>query len=70
VSLERYELGFYISEDGILHNRRSENLRSYTDSVLTIAMTNSNIILTCIYNFRLLNPCVRITFAQLTSAYA
>jgi hypothetical protein len=25
----RYELGFYIPEDGILHSHRSENLRSY-----------------------------------------
>jgi hypothetical protein len=26
----RYELGFYIPEDGILHARRRENLKSYT----------------------------------------
>jgi hypothetical protein len=25
----RYELGFYIQEDGILHSHRRENLRSY-----------------------------------------
>jgi hypothetical protein len=30
----RYELGFYIPEDGILHSHRRENLRSYRmDSV-------------------------------------
>jgi hypothetical protein len=32
----RYELGFYIPEDGILHTRRRENLRSY---VVSIALT-------------------------------
>jgi hypothetical protein len=25
----RYELGFYIPEDGVLHSHRRENLRSY-----------------------------------------
>jgi hypothetical protein len=30
VSPVRYELGFYISEDGILHSHRRENLKSYT----------------------------------------
>jgi hypothetical protein len=25
----RYELAFYISEDGILHSRRAENIKSY-----------------------------------------
>jgi hypothetical protein len=29
VSPERYELGFYIPEDSILHSRRRENLKSY-----------------------------------------
>jgi hypothetical protein len=29
VSPVRYELGFYIPEDGILHSRRRENLKSY-----------------------------------------
>jgi hypothetical protein len=29
VSPVRYELGFYISEDGILHSHRRENLKSY-----------------------------------------
>jgi hypothetical protein len=28
VSPVKYELGFYISEDGILHSHRSENLKS------------------------------------------
>jgi hypothetical protein len=27
----KYELGFYIPEDGILHSRRGEHLKSYTD---------------------------------------
>jgi hypothetical protein len=26
----RYELGFYIPDDGILHSHRRENLKSYT----------------------------------------
>jgi hypothetical protein len=30
VSLVRYELGFYIAEDAILHSHRRENLKSYT----------------------------------------
>jgi hypothetical protein len=29
VSHVRYELGFYIPEDGILHSDRRENLKSY-----------------------------------------
>jgi hypothetical protein len=29
VSPVKYELGFYIAEDAILHNHRSENLKSY-----------------------------------------
>jgi hypothetical protein len=30
VSPVRYELGFYIPEDDILHSHRGENLKSYT----------------------------------------
>jgi hypothetical protein len=29
VFLVRYELGFHISEDGILHSHRRQNLKSY-----------------------------------------
>jgi hypothetical protein len=29
VSPVRYELGFYIPEDGILHSHRRENVKSY-----------------------------------------
>jgi hypothetical protein len=29
VSPEKYELGFYISEEGILHNHRRENLKAF-----------------------------------------
>jgi hypothetical protein len=29
VSPEKYELGFYITEDGILHSHRHENLKFY-----------------------------------------
>jgi hypothetical protein len=28
----KYELGFYISEDGILHSHRRENLKLYTET--------------------------------------
>jgi hypothetical protein len=31
VSPVKYELGFYIPEDGSLHSHRHENLRSYED---------------------------------------
>jgi hypothetical protein len=31
VFLVRYELGFYITEDGILHSHRLENLKSYVE---------------------------------------
>jgi hypothetical protein len=30
----RYELGFYIPEDGILHSHRRENLKSYNLLIL------------------------------------
>jgi hypothetical protein len=29
----KYELGFFIPEDGILHNHRRENLKSYIQLV-------------------------------------
>jgi hypothetical protein len=35
VSPVRYELCFYIPEDGILHSHRRENLKSYKEIVLT-----------------------------------
>jgi hypothetical protein len=31
VSPVRYELVFYIPEDGVLHSHRRENLKSYID---------------------------------------
>jgi hypothetical protein len=40
VSPVRYELGFYIPENGILHSHRSENLKSY------IALTGGAMYLT------------------------
>jgi hypothetical protein len=33
VSPVKYEQGFYIPEDGILHSRRRENLESYISGV-------------------------------------
>jgi hypothetical protein len=33
MSLVRYELGFYMPEDGILHSHRSENLKPYKINV-------------------------------------
>jgi hypothetical protein len=42
VSPMKYELGFYIPEDAILHNHRRENLKSYTGLFLfdVILMTD------------------------------
>jgi hypothetical protein len=37
VSPVRYELGFYISEDDILHSHRRENLKS--DIILNVVLT-------------------------------
>jgi hypothetical protein len=37
----RYELDFYISEDGILHSHRRENLKSYTvKNTFTVLMVD------------------------------
>jgi hypothetical protein len=36
VSPVRYELGFYIAEDDILHSHRRENLKSYTGDVSSV----------------------------------
>jgi hypothetical protein len=33
VSPVKYELGFYIPEDDILHSHRRENLKSFMDSL-------------------------------------
>jgi hypothetical protein len=35
VSCVRYELGFYIPEDDILHSHRRENLKSYINQETT-----------------------------------
>jgi hypothetical protein len=37
VSSVKYELGFYISEDDILHSHRRENLKSYRDLTILVA---------------------------------
>jgi hypothetical protein len=34
VSAVRWELGFYILEDGILHSHRRENLKSYVTEII------------------------------------
>jgi hypothetical protein len=36
VFLVKYELGFYITEDGLLHSHRRENLKSCTDVLMFI----------------------------------
>jgi hypothetical protein len=36
VSPVKYELGFYIPEDDILHSHRCENLKSYKSIVVSI----------------------------------
>jgi hypothetical protein len=35
----RYELGFYIPEDTILHSHRRENLKSYDIFIVTAVKT-------------------------------
>jgi hypothetical protein len=46
VSPVKYELGFYIPEDGILHSHRRENLRSYTCTYVFVVhcMTSVNLV--------------------------
>jgi hypothetical protein len=36
----RYELGFYIPEDGILHSDGRENLKSYIAIVIAVKISN------------------------------
>jgi hypothetical protein len=36
----RYELGFYIPEDDILHSHRRENLKSYMNTIKFIFVIN------------------------------
>jgi hypothetical protein len=38
VSPVKYELGFYIPEDAILHSHRRENIKSYT-AALDVSLT-------------------------------
>jgi hypothetical protein len=42
VSPVKYDLGFYIPEDGILHSRHRENLKSYID--LTLSLCSEDVI--------------------------
>jgi hypothetical protein len=37
VSAMRYGLGFYIPEDGILHNHRHENLKFYEIYIISLS---------------------------------
>jgi hypothetical protein len=39
----RYELGFYIPEDGILHSRRRENLKSYIALTGLVSVAGRNV---------------------------
>jgi hypothetical protein len=39
VSPVKYELGFYIPEDDILHSDRRENLKSYIDWLSSVVET-------------------------------
>jgi hypothetical protein len=44
VSPVKYELGFYIPEDDILHNHRRENLKSYLLQIrTTLVVTYSTV---------------------------
>jgi hypothetical protein len=47
VSPMRYELVFYIPEDDILHSRRRENLRSYTENSCSVLMSCCSLELVC-----------------------
>jgi hypothetical protein len=42
VSPVKYELGFYIPEDGILHSHRHDNLKSYTSFDFYFSMYKSH----------------------------
>jgi hypothetical protein len=41
VSPVRYELGFYIQEDGILHSHRRENPKSYNPWMLAVGILSA-----------------------------
>jgi hypothetical protein len=45
VSLVKYELGFYIPEDDILHSHRRENLKSYLNRPLISGLQTETITL-------------------------
>jgi hypothetical protein len=52
VSPVKYELGFYIAEDDILHSHRRENLKSYielTESGLVSMVASHADTITCIW---------------------
>jgi hypothetical protein len=44
VSLVKYELGFYIPEDGILHSNRRGNLKSYTAASVSVSVEKNKLI--------------------------
>jgi hypothetical protein len=48
VSLMRYELGFYISEDDILHSHRRKNLKSCYGIALQIAVATRSTKTNCV----------------------
>jgi hypothetical protein len=47
VSPVRYELGFYIPEDGILHSHRRENLKPYISIMFLRTLTHCTVALMC-----------------------
>jgi hypothetical protein len=56
VSRVKYELGFYIPEDGILHTHRRENLKCYTADWLFGKCLRSPLLLSlCVMSFTLLS---------------
>jgi hypothetical protein len=44
VSPVKYELGFYIPEDDILHSHRRESLKSYMNHIVTANVVPSSLI--------------------------
>jgi hypothetical protein len=48
VSPVKYELGFYIPEDDILHSQSRENLKSYTTTIVIFLTCAANPVSVCV----------------------
>jgi hypothetical protein len=66
VSRVRYELGFYIPEDGTLHSRRRENLKTYISFPivwLEIPALRASVLKVCSILSDTLHPCVTFPYS-------